>query len=417
MVHFPRLLGRQLEAALTDTPAILVTGARQVGKSTLVRNCVPGAAYVTLDDQLEESAARSDPAGFLDRHSAPTLVIDEIQRAPALMQALKLSIDRDRRPGAFVLTGSADILMLPRVSESLAGRMDVLILRPFAQLEVTGRALPTDTFVDAIFAKTKLPQWRRHVGRTQMFERMLVGGYPESRTRVDARRRLAWFRSYVAELLQREVRDIARVADLARLSRLLALVAARSTQPINKARLASDLGLSWNTVDTYLAILQTMFLIIDVGAWSRSSNARISRHGKILVSDSGLAGSLLGLERETVLESGTPLGSLVETFVGNELLRLQSGTSFDFELLHYRTQRGEEVDFVIEQRGGALVGIEVKASATVTAADFRGIDALRRDAGEDFVRGVVLYTGENTASFGDERYAVPISALWDEPTR
>ena len=209
---------------------------------------MPRARYVTLDDLVEEAAARSDPAGFLDRHAARTLVIDEIQRAPALMQSLKIAIDRDRRPGEFVLTGSANILMLPRVSESLAGRMEVLVLRPFAQIEIAGRALPSTTFI-------------------------------------------------------------------------------------------------------------------------------------------------------------------------NELLRLQSGTAFDFDLLHYRTQRGEEVDFVVERPGGALVGIEVTAAATVTASDFRGIDALRRDAGDAFVCGIVLYTGESTASFGNERYAVPINALWDEPVR
>lgn len=408
----PRMLTGALQAALTDTPVVFVRGARQVGKSTLVGQLLPDVRAITLDDRDLERAARNDPVGFLNQTMQGTTVIDEVQRVPDLLQAIKLVVDRGRRPGAFVLTGSANVLALPRVSESLAGRMESLTLRPLAQIEIE-RATSAGSFLTRVFAE-RLPSWRRGSNRDDLFDRMLVGGYPTSITRTAARRD-AWFRSYLEDVVQRDVTEISRIADLDRIPKLLALVALRCAQPLNKTRISSEFGLGWNTIDTYLEILKAMFLVDEIPAWSRSSNARITRHSKMFVSDSGLASALLGIKRERLFEPTAPLGVLVETFVGNELARLRA-TDVDLDLMHYRTQRGEEVDFVLERRGrGGVVGVEVKAAASVGQADFRGIDALRRDAGAEFVRGIVFYTGETTVPFGHERYAVPINALWDHP--
>lgn len=410
----PRMLEASLREALADTPVVFIKGARQVGKSTLVRQLIPETRFVTLDDAVAEQGARADPAGFLSALASYPTVIDEIQRVPELLQAIKLVVDRDRRPGTFVLTGSANVLALPRVTESLAGRMESLTLRPFAQREIGRATLESATFLDHVFAKP-LPRWTRRSERSELFDRMLVGGYPTSLERSSARRD-AWFRSYLGDVVQRDVVDIARIAELDRIPKLLSLVALRSSQPLNKTRLASEFGISWSTVDSYLAILKATFLVDELYAWSRSSNARITRQSKMIVSDSGLVSSLLGIKRDRLFEPATQIGLLTETFVASELSRLRMPGD-DLDLAHYRTQRNEEVDFVLERRGrGGLVGIEVKASATVGHGDFRGIDALARDAGEEFVCGIVLYTGESTVPFGDRRYAVPMNALWDDPS-
>ena len=376
----------------------------------LVNHIVSGATSLSLDDAVLAASAIADPAGFIEIHLGRALIIDEIQRAPEFLRAIKLHVDRDRRPGAFILTGSANVLALPQLSETLAGRMELLTLRPFAQLELEAKVLPQTTFLDSLFA-AKFANRQRSESREDILARVLRGGYPESVTRTEGRRE-SWFRSYLSGILNREARDVARLLDTSKLATLLNLLAARSTQPLNKTILARDLGVSWNTVEHYLALLEATFLITPIPAWRKHGNPRAGRHPKTLVNDSGLAASLLRVRSATARDEMTTLGSLLETFVGNEMLRLASMQPCDWKFAHYRTQRNEEVDFVVEAADGRVAGIEVKLSNTITAGDFRGMRALQRDAGEQFFRGVILYTGENTASFGEGLYAAPVTALY-----
>ncbi|TAM58754.1 ATP-binding protein [bacterium] len=407
---YPRLLMSSVVAALDDTPVTLLIGPRQAGKSTLAREqlaCTRALTYLTLDDAATLASAHADATGFVNSLRGPA-VIDEVQRATGLFPAIKASVDRDRSPGRFLLTGSANVLMLPHLSESLAGRMEVLTLWPLAQSEIE-RTSPQ--FLDDLFAP-QAPSWHGGDRRDGIIERILRGGYPEVVSRTDTRRRERWFGSYLTTILQREVRDIANVTDLAVLPRLLQFAAARAASLLNMNELARDSGIAHATLKRYLALLEATYLIQRLPAWARNTTTRLVKSPKILIVDSGLMAYLLHTTQAATLGDDPRVGSLVENFVGTELLKLAASARDRYAVSYFRTQHGNEVDFVIEDARGHVVGIEVKAAATVTARDFRGLRALAGTAGKDFMRGVVLYSGTATLPFGDGLLAAPISALW-----
>ncbi len=406
---YTRHLEPRLRAALADTPVVLVVGARQVGKSTLVQHVISGrrdSTYLTLDDLTAQGAARADPAGFISGATG-TMAIDEIQRAPELLLAIKASVDRDRRPGRFVLTGSTNILALPTISDALTGRIDVIRLRPLSQGELTGTI---EDFIDRSFSPA--PQFPAGaVSRRDLVERIVAGGYPEALERAGDRR-AAWFESYLTTIVQRDVRDISRIEDLAALPRLLSLLATRAAGLLNVADVSRSLGMPLSTVKRYLAVLEAIMLVEPISAWSANLGRRLVRAPKVGLVDSGLVAHLQGMTAERLLEDPDRLGPLLEAFVIEELRRQMSLRMPAPGLFHYRDGSGNEVDAVLEQRDGTIVGVEVKASATVTPGDTRGLRALRSATGDRFVRGIVLYTGEEIVPLGERLVAVPISALW-----
>lgn len=400
-----------IQAALKDTPVVLLIGARQSGKSTLATWLAAGkhpAEYLTLDHAAVLASAQKDPVGFVGRLEAP-VVLDEVQRVPELFLAIKVSVDRDRRAGRFLLTGSANVLLLPRLSESLAGRMEILTLWPLSQGEIEG---VREGFIDALFAR-RLPAL---AGETEswprLIRRMLLGGYPEVLAREAAERRRAWFGSYVTTILDRDVRDISEIEGLTAMPRLLTLLATRSTALLNYADLARSLGMPQSTLKRYMALLETTFLIQTVPPWHSNVGKRLLKSPKVVLTDSGLMAHLLGLSSEQLVERRDLAGPLVETFVLMELRKQVAWSERQPQILHFRTQAGQEVDIVLEDRSGRLVGIEVKASATVGSGDFKGLRALSEIAGRRFHRGVVLYDGSHVLPFGPNLYAMPISALW-----
>lgn len=399
----------RLRTALADRPVVLLHGARQTGKTTLARVVAEeiGARYVTLDDLTVLSAARGDPAGFLAGSPQP-LVLDEVQRAPELLVAIKAVVDRKRTPGRFLLTGSANVLLLPRVAESLAGRMEIVKLWPFSQGEMAGAA---EGFIDAVFGDEP-PALARPSSPSALTDRVLAGGYPEAVPIESAERRRAWFDAYVTTILQRDVRDLARIEGLTELPRLLALLASRPMAQLNYADLSRGTGLPQSTLKRYFALLETVFLVRLLPPWYANIGKRLVKTPKVLLTDSGLAAHLMGIDDARLAQDRTLLGGLLESFVAMELVK-QTGWSVDPPALyHFRTHEGDEVDLVLERRGGALVGIEVKSAATVTAADFKGLRTLAEVAGRRFRRGIVLYTGAEIVPFGAELYAVPVDALW-----
>jgi predicted AAA+ superfamily ATPase len=396
-----------LERALADTPVVLVNGARQVGKTTLVKR-IPGRRYVNLDDATVLGAARSDPAGFLAGFPGP-VVLDEVQKAPELFPAIKAVVDTKRRAGRFLLTGSTDVMLLPRLSESLAGRMEVLGLRSFSQGELEGRR---EGFVDAVFARRMAAPSTSRLSRRELAERVVRGGYPEAQRRRSAARRTTWFDAYLTAIVQRDVRDLANIEGLSALPRLLGLLAARSTGTLNAADLSRAAALPLSTLKRYLALLSATFLVDTVPAWSGNLGKRLVRSPRIYLSDTGLICSQLGLGVPRLTREPDLLGPLFETFVMLELRKQLARSRVRPSLFHFRTQTGQEVDLVLEDSAGRLVGVEVKAGATVRAEDFRGLRVLRDAVGDRFVRGVVLHTGLEPVSFGSRLVALPVESLW-----
>lgn len=406
---YTRQLESQLRAALGDTPVALVVGARQVGKSTLVQQVIstrPGSTYLTLDDLTVQRAARTDPAGFIAGLSG-TVAIDEIQRAPELLLAIKAAVDRDRRPGRFVLTGSTNVLALPAISDTLTGRIQVIRLRLLSQGELTGTQ---EDFIDRAFDPVATFS-ASPVSRADVVERIVTGGYPEA---VERRgdRRAAWFESYLTTIVQRDVRDLSRIEDLAALPRLLTLLATRAAGLLNVADVSRSIGLPLSTVQRYLAILEAIMLVEPIPAWTANLGRRLIRAPTVGLVDSGLVAHLQGMTATRLLADPDRLGPLLEAFVIEELRRQSTWRTAAPGLFHYRDASGHEVDAVLEQRDGSIVGIEVKASATVVPADTRGLRTLRTATGDRFVRGIVLYSGGAVVPLGDRLVAMPISALW-----
>lgn len=403
---YARHLTPLLQEAWADTPVVMLNGPRQAGKSTLAARAIADARYLTLDDATVLGAATADPAGFLRGLGGP-VVLDEVQRAPALFPAIKAEVDRDRRPGRFFLTGSADVLLLPQVSESLAGRVELFTLWPLSQGEIEGRK---ETFVDAAFGAGPLSAGEP-LGRQALIERIFAGGYPEALRRSPSRRR-AWFDAYVTTILQRDVRDLANIEGLTEMPRLLSLLAGRTASLLNYAELSRSMGLPQTTLKRYMALLEMTFLVRTVPAWSGNLSKRLVKAPKVLLADTGLAASLIGFDGARAEREGALLGALVESFVATELMKQAAWSDLQPRLFHYRTQAGREVDLVLEDRSGRLVGIEVKARQTAEAGDFKGLKELQGSVPEQFARGIVLYGGQEVVPFGERLQAIPISALW-----
>jgi len=397
-----------LRESLSDSPVTLLIGARQVGKSTLAQALVREGllgSYLTLDDGATLAAATSDPDGFVAGLDG-AIAIDEVQRAPALLPAIKASVDRDRVPGRFLLTGSANVLLLPRVSESLAGRMETHVLWPLSQGEIEGHA---STFVERLFGGLVRPG--RSPGSSDLLERITRGGFPPAVARA-GRRRDAWLGAYVDAVVHREVRDIANVDRLTELPRLVALLAARTANLLNTAEISRSAGIPQTTLQRYLALLEHVFLVVRVPAWHASLGKRLVRSPKLHLVDSGLAAHAVGASVGRLERDPTPLGPLLESFVGMELVKQASWSDRSPRVHHFRTHAGREVDFVLEDRTGIVAGIEVKASGTVTASDFAGLRLLEEALGERFIRGVVLYRGRTVVPFGERLAAWPVESLW-----
>lgn len=399
-----------IAAATADTPCVVLHGPRQSGKSTLARGTARarGAPYATLDDAVVLAAATADPDGFVAGFPDGA-VIDEVQRAPGVFRALKASIDRDRRPGRFLLTGSAHVLAMPKLQESLAGRVEIVTLEPLSQGEIEG---VVEGFVDAVFDEKAPVAAPSKLAREDYAARALRGGFPEVVDRPTEARRSAWFRAYATAVLQRDVRELARIDGLTALPRLLSLVGARTAALQNASDLARGLALPHTTTQRYLALLEGVFLTRPLPPWSRNRSSRTVKAPKTHFSDSGLAAHLAGVTAARAAADPSALGPVLEAFVVGELRKQAGWAELRTELGHFRTHAGAEVDVVLEDPAGRVVGVEVKAAASVDGSDFRGLRALAAAAGDRFVRGVVLYTGGTPTTFEPRFSAWPMDALW-----
>jgi predicted AAA+ superfamily ATPase len=404
---FPRFSADRVTAALRDTPVVMVNGPRQCGKTTLVRDFVSGErTYVTLDDDTVLEGVRADPVGFIRGLDVST--IDEVQRAPDLLRAIKRSVDQDRRSGRFLLTGSANVLTLPTVSESLAGRIEVVTLLPLARAEIRGKK---PGFLRKAFASALVRPPEEMIGHA-LAEAVLSGGYPEMLQRREPGRRRAWARDYVKAIVQRDVRDIADVERFDQMSRLLQVLAHHSGQLTNFTQIGGQLGLDDKTTKKYVAIFEQLFLVRRLEPWFRNRLKRLVKTPKLHFLDSGLLAAILGITAERIDRDRTLLGPLLEAFVFSEVLKQNTWLDETCTVFHYRDKDQDEVDIVIENEAAGLVGIEVKAAATVTAGDFKGLRKLADAARDNLKLGIVLYDGDSTVPFGDRMFAAPVSCLW-----
>ncbi|MFC2106129.1 ATP-binding protein [Candidatus Bipolaricaulota bacterium] len=409
-VYYSRFLETSLAEAVSDTPVVLIYGPRQCGKTTLAQafGKKGGYDYFSFDDDVAAAAAKADPAGFVGDLPERS-ILDEVQKVPELFAALKLAVDRDRTPGRFILTGSANTLLVPKLADSLAGRMEILRLHPLAQCEL---AAESPTFLNKVFDGAFPTRTTERLGN-DLLARIVSGGYPAALARSTHRRSSAWYRDYVETLIQRDVRDLARIRALDALPRLLTLAAGQTAQLLNVSDLASAFQLSRPTIRDYVTLLEHIFLLDILPPWHSNRLSRLIKTAKVHVGDTGVACSLLGFDAQGLSRDRKILGHLTETFVFQEVRRQTSWHGTEIRFHHFRDKDGSEVDIVLERAAHEVAGIEVKASATVTSKDFRGLRKLRQATGKRFTAGIVLYDGETSAGFGDGLYAVPIRTLWE----
>lgn len=399
----------RIRAAMDDTRIVGIIGPRQSGKTTLARKIAADRDmhFITLDDDQFRQFANDDPGGFM--RGLDRAVIDEIQRAPDLILALKMAVDNDARPGRFLITGSVDLFKGRISPDSLAGRVETIELLPFSQAEINRLAAPD--FLDRAFASDfpALEQTGRTAG---LVGRVVAGGYPEALARSTAARRQAWLSAYARALASRDVAEIADVSKTAELSRLLNRAAVASGQAVNLSAFAGALGVDGKTVDRWLTLLEQMFVIRRVPAWHRNDLKRLVKTPKLHFVDSGLLASLRRVTENDIKHDRSKLGSLLEGFVFSELSKLLGQSDDPVLISHFRDRDSVEIDFVLE-RAGRIVGIEVKAAATVKPDDFHGLKRLREATGPAFSSGIILHDGERIQRTGDRLFAMPMSCLWE----
>jgi len=404
---YARLLERKAEESLSDTPVVLIAGPRRAGKTTLARKVGEAdRAYITLDDPTALNAAQSDPVGFIRGLDRAT--IDEIQRAPELLLAIKKSVDDDYRPGRFLLTGSANVMASPRVADSLAGRIEILRMLPLARVEIEDR---TPTFLERLFSGGLQGTETAIVGDA-LVRTALTGGFPEAVARASERRRQDWARSWLESVLTRDLREVAEVGRPVDLPGFVRLLAEHSGQSVNYSQFGAGIGVSHKTSQRYIGLLEQVFVVAALLPWSTNMLKRIVKTPQLHFLDSGLLAAARGLTFARVKADRGKFGALLESFAFSEVLKLIAASDLHFAPYHFRDRQMREVDLVLERDDGAIAGIEVKAAATVRSSDFAGLRTLAEAGGERFAYGVVLYDGAEFVPFGDRLAAAPLSCLW-----
>lgn len=390
---------------MQDTPAILINGPRQSGKTTLVKEYSPALPYYTLDDENTLNAAKQDPIGFINR--IDKAIIDEIQRAPELLRAIKLSIDENRQPGRFLLTGSANLFALPQIGDSLAGRMEILTLYPLSLAETQYRE---NHFIK--YAQNQSwPSQTAYSEESDIVSQVLVGGYPEMLTRQTFDRRHAWAKSYIKAIVERDVKDISSIEKLVEMPRLLKVLAQQSGQLTNFTQIGGQLNLDTKTAQKYVGLLETLFLVHQLKPWHDNTLSRLIKTPKIHFLDSGLLACVNRITPESIKKDRSSFENLLETWVYNELLKMCALADEPWNIYYYRDKDQVEVDFLLENHARKMIGIEVKASHTVMNQDFRGLRKLAALTNKNWISGIVLYNGSQCLSFGDNFWAIPFALL------
>lgn len=409
-MKYRRNIEKKFKEALSTSPAVLLTGARQTGKTTLVEEYAKskGYHYITFDDLTFLSAATRDPQGFIAGIPKP-VIIDEVQRVPAIFLPIKRDIDTNREPGRYIVTGSANPLLINRVGESLAGRLETLTLFPLSQGELEGRK---EDFIETVFEGEPSSRFKNNSSKEELYDLITRGGYPVVQPLNDARRE-AWFHGYVNDILLKDVQNLANIEKLAELPNLLKMVALRAGHILNATDLSRMLGISAASVQRYLTLLETLYMISFCRPWRASVEKRYVKSPKAYLIDTGILSYLQGITTKRMLAEPLFTGHVLENFVWQELSKQATWSSIRIDIYHFRTATGVEVDIVLEDSMGRVVGIELKNSSTIKAEDFNGLEYMQEMLGKKFVRGIVLYTGSEIVPFGGSTMlAMPIASLW-----
>lgn len=406
---YKRYISHKVTEALKDTPVVMIAGARQSGKSTLAKSVVDSECpYITFDDTAQLEIARQDPIGFIRNQTATQVILDEVQRIPEIFVSIKQSVDELRRPGRFLLTGSANVLLLPQVSDSLAGRFEMIPLYPLSECEIRGKE---SHFLSQLFAQ-KAPHTKEVRIKNLLIEKIVSGSFPEPISRSSEGRRATWYMQYLNSLIQKDLSDIAHIEHVRIMPQFLKTLAVFSANLINLTNIGETVEISRQTTGRYLQLLEQLFLVELLPAWHKNELKQLAKTPKMHFVDTGLLCALRKINTIKLKSDITLFGHLLETYVYCELKKQASWLDQSISFYHYRDKDKYEVDFVLEGAGGEIIGIEVKATATLKASDFIGLRKLKESAKQDFHMGILLYDGDVTTSFGENLYAVPLGALW-----
>lgn len=411
---YQRYIASPIAEALKDTPVIVINGARQTGKSTLCRQLVAEGAFegqiMTMDDPTTLAAAQADPLGFLQGLSHHA-IIDEVQRAPQLFLSIKKLVDEKRKERRLILTGSADVMTLPQVADSLAGRIEIHHLWPLSRTEILGKR---SKFLNTLIAtegrfKPQRTSWK------DIIENIRSGGYPEALQRESEGRRAKWFESYISAVLQKDIRNLANIEGLTQIPNILQLIGTRVGSTINLSDIARLSGIKNTTLQRYMALLEHVFLILKIPAWTPNIEGQFVKSPKIILNDTGLLCHLRGEGLDSLTENRTTAGAFLENFIVMEIIKQLSWSGLFLKPFHFSVHSGAEVDLILEDRKKQLYGIEIKSTASVSQSDFKGLKRLAEIAGKKFQRGIILYAGDHVVGgFGENLQAVPIPAVWAE---
>lgn len=405
-----RNIKNKIMLALTDTPVVMVVGPRQCGKTTLVKQIMAqDAVYVTLDDINQLAFAKSDPVGFIHHFKNRHVIIDEVQRVPELFLPTKQAVDENRLPGRFLLTGSANAMALPKVADSLAGRLEVISLLPLAECELQSKP---SNFLATIFSG-QLPETKQTQIRELLISKVLAGGFPEALLRKETSRRVSWFNQYIFSIVQKDIKDLGTIENLSVMPRLIQMLCNQAGNLINYTDIGNSLELSRQTTNRYLKLLEQLFIFQELPAWSRNDNKRLIKTPKVHLVDSGLLCALRRINEEKLNRNATLFGSLLESYVLCELRRMASWYDEPIYFSHYRDKDKVEVDIVLETISGEVIGIEVKSSATLKKEHFQGLQRLKNAAGKNFLMGILLYDGGYSNAFESDIFSAPLAVLWE----
>lgn len=409
-MKYPRYLKTKLLHSFKVSPVTLLIGPRQVGKTTLMKEVGKelGMNYITFDTIRQLAAAQDDPEGFIEGVAKP-VIIDEVQRVVEIALPIKLNVDRKREAGTYGLTGSSNPLVAPKLNDSLAGRMFILYMWPLSLGEIEKKE---SNFLKLIFDPTAQFSKQTYLSRKELVEVFIRGGYPEALA-LDSFSRDLWYDNLLTTIIERDVQDITKITRTKDIAKLLNILATRVSSLLNISELSRISAIPYTTLNYYMVILESLFLIIRQPAWHINRGKRLIKMPKLYFCDTGLLINQLGIDGKHILENSKLLGYILENFVFLELKKLISWSFNPIKLYHYHTQTGGEVDIILENRAGQIVGIEVKSSETIGSKDWKGLKLLEKDLGEKMVRGIILYMGKEVVALKKNFFAVPISALWD----